>query len=299
MPDPLSTASITLPKDVAATVATKVSDASAIAKLSTRQPMIFADHGFVVFDSGAEAEVLGEGKLASAGATTLKTVNAKTVKVKTITRVSEELVAADEDSKLAIVKTIQNEQAAAIGRALDYVIFHGVNPRNGTPLNGVTALSASATAVTETTDAAADLDSLAAAVTDNYDISGIALSRKFAARLRATRVKNTGARLFPEVPLNLQAGQLDGIPAATSATVNGRVITKDTGVRAFLGDFNLIRWGLSRDITAKVLTAGDPDGAGYDLQRAGQVALSCEAIIAAAVLEPKAFAVLKTAAAGA
>lgn len=291
----LTTGSITLPKTVAATVAAKVSDASAIAKLSTKEPMLFADHGFVVFDSGAEAEVLGEGALASAGATTLKTVNAKTFKVKTITRVSDELVYADEDNKLAIVNTIQSEQAAAIGRAIDYVVFHAVNPRTGTALDGYTALSSAATVVTETTDAAADLDSLAAAVSEDYDITGIAMSRKYAAALRATRVKNTGARLFPEVPLNLDAGQLDGIKAATSATVNGRAITTDTGVRAFLGNFDLIRWGLSRDITAKILTAGDPDGAGYDLARAGQVALACEATVAAAVLEPKAFAVLKTA----
>lgn len=288
-----ATSNIILPRDVAATIADKVKDSSTIAKLSAATPTLFAEHGYVVFNGAGEAEVLAEGQKASKSDADFKTVTAKTFRVSTISRVNEEVAYADEDSRLEVISSLQADQAAQIGRALDYVIYHAVNPRTGTALDGYTALSGTAVSVEETSDAAADLDSLANAVSDDYDITGIALSRKFAARLRSTRVKNTGARLFPEVPLNLDAGQVDGIKAATSATVNGRAISKDTLCRAFLGNFDLIKWGLARDITAELIPYGDPDNTGVDLKGSGQVAYRCTAHIAAAVLEPKAFAVLK------
>ena len=99
---------------------------------------------------------------------------------------------------------------------LDYVIYHAFNPKPKTTLDGFTALSTSAVQVTASGDDVEDIDALAEAVSDEYDINGIAMSKTWAARLRKLRVPATGMRLYPEIPISLQVGNLDGIPAATS-----------------------------------------------------------------------------------
>ena len=97
------------------------------------------------------------------------------------------------------------------------------------------ALTAGASAVTATADPAADLDALVEKVNEDYDISGVALSKAWANALRKLRVAATGARQFPEIPLNLKTGSLDGIAAATSGTVNGKLAKTPTKVLAIMG----------------------------------------------------------------
>ena len=111
--------------------------------------------------------------------------------------------------------------------------------------------------------------------------------------MRKLRVPGTGARVFPEVPLNLAVSNIEGVAAATSSTVNGQKATTPTKVLAIAGDFSMIRWGMVRDIMAELIEFGDPDGAG-DLKRTNEVAYRTEAVYAYGVLDPKAFAVLKS-----
>ena len=144
-----------------------------------------------------------------------------------------------------------------------------------------------------TDDRVADLDSLAEAVNDAYDINGIALTKTMANELRKIRVPATGQRFYPEIPINLQVGTLDGINAATSGTVNGRLIEPDTGILAFLGDFSLIRWGMVRDIWSEIIAYGDPDNTGKDLKGVNQIAYRTEAVYSYAILDPKGISVLK------
>ena len=111
------------------------------------------------------------------------------------------------------------------------------------------------------------------------------------------------ARLYPEIPLSLNVGNIEGIPAACSGTVNGRLVantttvdgtevtTYGTTVLGIMGNFGLIRWGFVRDIMAEVIEYGDPDGGG-DLKRYNQIAFRTEAVLAWAVLDPAAFAIL-------
>ena len=129
----------------------------------------------------------------------------------------------------------------------------------------------------------------------DYDINGFALSRKFAADLRKLRIPATGQRLYPEIPLSLNVGNIDGIPAATSGTVNGRRCKTDPKVAGIMGDFSTIKWGMVRDMTSEIIEYGDPDNTGQDLKGYNQIAYRTEAVLAYAVLDPKAFAVLKSA----
>lgn len=289
----LTTAKITLPTDVAVGIVNKASDTSTIAALSPSTPMLFRDQEYMVFNPTAEAEVVEEGAQKGAYEVSTSPVTAKRVKLQTTTRVTSELEWADEDNRTQIIESIVADQAAAFARALDYVVYHAINPKSGEALGeGYTALSGTATQVTSTGDAVEDIDAIVDAIAAIYDVNGIALSKTFAASLRKVRVPSTGLRLYPEIPMNLQAGTIDGIKAATSGTVSGALAKAATNVLAFAGDFSVIKWGLVRDMTAQVIPYGDPDGAG-DLQRTNQIAYRTEGVYGFAVLDPKAIACLK------
>lgn len=288
------TSKIKLPSKAVTEILGKVKDTSTIAALSPSQPQKFVDTTHLIFVPTAEAEVVAEGAKKGSYDIATKPVEGKRVKIVTTTRVSDELRWADEDNQLEIISAIKDDQAAAMGRALDYVVYHSINPKSGELLEGYTSLVSGAHAVTASSDAVANIDSLSDELLD-WNITGFALSRTLANDLRKVRVKNTGLRLFPEIPLSLNAGNVDGIPAATSGTVNGRLAKTPTNVLGIMGDFGMIKWGMVRDVWSEIIEYGDPDNIGLDLKGSNQVAFRTEAVLSYAVLDPEAFAVLKSA----
>lgn len=288
------TKKIKLPREVVTELLNKAKDTSTIAKLSPSKPQKFVDVNHMIFNPSSEAEVVEEGAKKGSYELNFTPIEGKRVKVVTTTRVSDELRWADEDNKMEIVDNILADQNAAIGRSLDYVVYHAVNPKGGSKLSGYTALTANAVSVTSGESPVEDIDKLVDALMD-YDINGFALSKKYASDLRKLRVPATGQRLYPEVPLNLNAGNIDGIDAAVSGTVNGRLATEQTKVLGIMGDFALIKWGMVRDIWSEIIEYGDPDQTGVDLKAHNQIAFRTEAVYAYAILDPKGFAVLKSA----
>lgn len=288
----MDTSKIKLPAEVTRAIINKVGNTSTIAALSPSTPQLFLNEDYVVFNGAAEAEVVAEGQTKSSYEQTASYITGKKFKVQCTTRVTEELKWADEDNRLEIISSIQEDQTKAIARALDYVIYHAIDPKSGTELSGYDALTANAVAVTDSGDDIANVDALADAVNE-YEINGVALSRTWASRLRKLRVPATGMRFYPEIPINLAAGTLDGIPAATSTTVDGVKATTATKVLGIMGDYSLIKWGMIRDIWAEVIQYGDPDQTGVDLKAHNQIAYRTEAMFSYAVLDPNAFAVLK------
>lgn len=289
-----NTTNIKLPVEIAKDLVSKVADTSVIQTLSASSPAIFANRASILFTQDPEAEIVGESTQHSSQTVGMKPVDHTIKKLSVTVRFSNEVQWADEDSQLQIVDAIVDKSAAALGRGLDYLVFHGLNPATGMAATGLTALTAGATAVTATTDPAADLDALADAVDPGYSISGIGLSKAYASSLRKVRVKNTGLRMFPEIPINLNTGVVDGLAAATSNTVSGTLAKTATKVLAVMGDFNLIKWGIVRDINIETIETGDPDGLG-DLKRLGQIAYRAEVVYSYAVIDPRGFAVLKSA----
>lgn len=290
----MDTTKFKLPVEVTQAIINKVGNTSTIAALSPSTPQLFLNEDYIVFNGAAEAEVVAEGQQKNSYEQTASYITGKKFKVQCTTRVTEELKWADEDNRLEIISSIQEDQTKAIARALDYVIYHAINPKSGTELEGYTALTANAVTVTDSEDDIANVDALADAVNE-YEINGVALSRTWASRLRKLRVPATGMRFYPEIPINLAAGTLDGIPAATSTTVDGKKATTPTKVLGIMGDYSLIKWGMIRDIWAEVIQYGDPDQTGVDLKAHNQIAYRTEAMFSYAVLDPKAFAVLKAA----
>lgn len=287
----MDTTKVVLPRSVATYIKDNTKGHSTIAALSPAQPQLFADADHLVFDGASEAEVVGEGQVKSSYEQPVTNLVGRRFKVQTTTRVTNELQWADEDNQLEIIQAIQADQVAALGRVLDYVVYHAFNPKPKAELEGFAKLSEAAVQVTASNDPVADVDKLTDALV-NYDVNGIALSKTWASALRKVRVES-GQRLYPEIPINLQAGTFEGIAASTSPTVNGSLIDPPTGVLAFMGDFSKVRWGFVRDITAEVIPYGDPDQTGVDLKAHNQVAYRTEATYAYAVIDPAAFAVLK------
>lgn len=290
----LDSSKVVLPTSVTTYIKENTKGTSTIAALSPSTPQLFANSENLVFDGAAEAEVVEEGKQKSSYEQEVTSLVGKRFKVQTTTRVTNELQWADEDNQLQIIKAIQEDQVKALGRALDYVVYHAINPKLGTVMDGYSKLAAAARQVAATDNPVDDLDALTDELMD-YEINGIAISKPWAASLRKLRVPATGLRLYPEIPINLNVGTLDGISAATSATVNGSIAKEPTNVQAIIGDFSKIKWGFVRDITAEIIPYGDPDGAGVDLKAHNQIAYRTEAVYAYTVLDPQAFAVLKTA----
>lgn len=300
MPNALSTSSIVLPASVATVVAGKAKDTSTIATLSPNAPKPFSDDKYLIFNGDSEAEVVEEGAARSGYTQEIpEPIVGKRFTVQTVTRVSKQLMWADEDDQLEIINAIQEDQAKAMGRALDYVVYHAVQPKTGLALSGYTALHDVANKTylgNEIADATDDqlirsIDNMAELVNDLYDINGVAIAKTYSNALRKIRIPSSMTRLYPEIPLNLNVGVLEGVNAACSGTVNGRLAQTPTNVLAFMGDFSMIKWGYVREMTAELIPYGDPDGQG-DLKRYGQVAYQTEATYVYSVVAPDAFAVL-------
>lgn len=184
----MDTSKIKLPAEVTRAIINKVGNTSTIAALSPSTPQLFLNEDYMVFNGAAEAEaeVVAEGQKKSSYEQEASYITGKKFKVQCTTRVTEELKWADEDNRLEIINSIQEDQTKAIARALDYVIYHAIDPKGGTTLTGYDALTANAVAVTDTGDDIANVDALADAVNE-YDINGVALSRTWASRLRKDR----------------------------------------------------------------------------------------------------------------
>ena len=106
----LDTTKIKLPRSVATELINKVKDTSTIAALSPAKVETFADQDHLIFNSSSEAEVVAEGAKKGSYEASFSTVEGKRVKIVTTTRVSDELVWADEDNQLQIISSIQADQ---------------------------------------------------------------------------------------------------------------------------------------------------------------------------------------------
>lgn len=296
-----STENFEMPTVLQKRVIRKMQEKSVISALSTAEPSIFANEEYMVFSKEPEAEFVGENEAKSSADFGFSTVVAKPHKVQTTIRLSSEVQWADEDGQLQIVSTVLDSLGTAAARALDYGIIHGINPLTGevSPLisaESMTTMVPAANKVAATADPVKDLDNLPDAVIANYDVNGIALDRQFASELRKVRVDATGLRLFPEIGLNLDPGSIDGIRSVTSDAVSGkRLATTPTGVKAIIGDWSMLKWGMVRSFAITAIPYGDPDGLG-DLARYNQIAYRAESVFSWGILDPLAFAFLTSAA---
>jgi hypothetical protein len=133
----LNTGQLQLPNQILDPWLGKVIYGSTVATLSGATPMRFGPGQTMTFAIG-EAEYVGEG--ADKGPTTIEPT------VKTVTpfkfhktvRWTEEVKWANEDIQLQAIEMILIQIQPALSRALDFGVFHGINPTGGAPVTAMT-----------------------------------------------------------------------------------------------------------------------------------------------------------------
>jgi hypothetical protein len=289
----LATGSLTIPKQKITPWLGAIQNGSCVASLSAQTPMTFGEGESWTFDIG-EAEYVAEGgdKGASTATPTSKTI--KPFKFHKTLRMNEEVLWADEDRQLEVVDEILALIQPALSRALDFGVFHEINPTGGAV---VAAMNGGLTDTTNSVEyVAADkpyvsLDAADALVlADGFVPRDIALDPVYAGKFSALRGTNSEVKLYPNFRLGLETSELDGHRASVSNTVGATsVLAVDTDVRAFVGDFSAIRWGVQKSIGLEVIKYGDPDGGG-DLKRKNQVAFRAEVVYGWGIANLNAFA---------
>lgn len=290
----LITTDFTLPREVADGIWKKAQTTSTIARLAGAEPQKFGQTNVMTLTAAPKAELVGESAQKSPTPTTYGNKTVNPFKLQVTMRTSNEVMWADEDYQLGILSDMIGNAGIALGRALDLVGYHKINPLTGTVAQAVTE------GISDTTNSATlangkyDQAIEAAAgliIADGYTPTGIALDPTMAFGL-ATQRDTQEHRLYPEIGYGTNLSAFEGMAAAVGDTVSGKQeipSASATNIIAFVGQFDAFRWGVQRDIAAHLIEYGDPDGLG-DLQRLNQVAIRAEIVYGIGIMDKDAFA---------
>jgi len=287
----LTTGDLVIPKEILEPWIKKVSEGSVISTLSAQTPMKFGKGEAFVFNIG-EAEYVGEG--ANKGPSTITKTSQTTdpFKFHKTVRWTEEVQWADEDHQLGVVQEILSQIQPSLSRALDFGVIHGINPTGGAAVAAMTQRLVNTTKTVEVgteapytyIDAADNL-----LLADGFVPSDIALDPKFTNGFSTLR-DASGRKLYPDLNLGSDISTLEGHRAATSRTVGATgVAAVDPKLRAIVGDFSAVRWGIQKVLGLEVIKYGDPDGQG-DLKRNNQIAFRAEVVYGWGIADLGAFA---------
>ena len=263
----------------------KVKGHSSIIKLAKQMPVAFSGNDIFIFSLDGEAAIVGEGDQKPAGDATVAPITVNPVKVVYQHRVSDEFLRASEEKALSMLEAFTDGFSKKIGRALDIMAFHGVNPATlvASEKIGQNHLDTCAS-VTYTSGKPETALTDSIALIGDYDVTGYALSKTFATDLG--NYKENGVSQYPEFKMGANPGKLVG----TACDVNSTVTKGNTKAMAYVGDFEgAFRWGYADQIPMEVIQFGDPDGQG-DLKRTNEVVLRAEAWIGWGILDKDAFA---------
>ena len=118
-------------------------------------------------------------------------------------------------------------------------------------------------------------------------IAGIAFDPTYAWTIATARYAD-GRKKYPEVGFGVNVSSFEGLRASASSTVSGQPEAADQKVRAIVGDWSQLVWGVQRRVPVERILYGDPDGQG-DLKRNNQIALRTEVVYGWAVMDLDAF----------
>lgn len=291
----LSTGDITLPKTIADGMFQKAVSGSVVSVLSGAEPMQFGEVDIMTFDTPPKAEYVGEGSDKASSDVGFGSKTAKPHKVQVTMRFNEEVQWADEDHQLGVLSTLGAAGGTALARALDLGVIHRVNPLTGGQVSTIPStdvLGNTTNVASVTTDPDRDVEDAAGDIIDDGFIpTGIAFDPSFAWSLSTARY-NDGRKKYPELGLTVAPTMFEGLPVSTSSTVSGQPEVSDTGFRAIVGDWSLLRWGVQRRVPIELIRYGDPDNQG-DLKRKNQIALRLEVVYGWVVLDLDGFAVVQ------
>ena len=301
MATPLLTPALDLAAHTASGIWKKNIKSGIIGSLTPDDPQIMVGStDFFTFTGTPKAELVGEGGNKSSMDGTPAKKTSKTYKVQLTYRFSDEIRYADEEYRLRLMEALAGNIATGVSRAADLVTIHGVNPITGQVAQSVAdyiTKSGNGWTVNSTTaHPEEDLDEAAGKLQGaGYAATGLAMDPVYAGKLARAKKAN-GDRVFPELGLGFNVDRIAGIQAAVSNTVSGTAegVASATGVGGIMADWSALKWGIARYVPLHLIEYGDPDGAG-DLQRTNEVAIRAEVVFGFAILDDKAFAIIKQA----
>ena len=293
----LATNNITLPKNIAAGLFKKATTGSAVAQLAGAEPQQFGEVTHMTLTGRPRAEYVGEGADKASTNVAFGTKVASPHKVQVTMRFNEEVLWADEDYQLGILSTLSDEGGLALARALDLGVLHGINPLTGNVIAGIVpgdriASTTNAVELTTGTLTTPDIVLEQAAglvIADGYVPNGIAFDPTYAWTIATARYSD-GRKKYPEFGFGANISAFEGLTAASSSTVSGTPeATAPTNIKAIVGQWNLLRWGVQRRVPVELIRYGDPDGQG-DLKRKNQIALRLEVVYGWGIMDLDGFA---------
>lgn len=296
----LATSNITLPKTIAAGMFAKATTGSAVAALSGSEPQQFGEVTHMTLTGRPRAELVGEGAQKGSTNTTFGTKVVTPHKFQVTQRFNQEVKWADEDYQLGILQTLSEEGSLALARALDLGVFHGINPLTGTAAASIVAGDRIGTTTNKVELTTATLNTpdlvieqaAGLVIADGYLPTGIAFDPRYAWNVATARYAD-GRKKYPELGFGSNITSFEGLQAFSSSTVSGLPeATADSGIKAIVGQWDLLRWGVQRSIPVEVIEHGDPDGQG-DLKRQNQIALRLEVVYGWGVLDLDGFSTIE------
>lgn len=283
--------SATFPHDLVKEVFNTAQGHSSVAKLSEQVPVSFSGTDVMVFQLDGEVNLVGENAAKAEHDNSNHIVPMKPVKIEYGARVSDEFLRSTEEKQLDIMRGFADGFSKKIARGLDIMVFHGVNPKTGTPATGLIGANSldtntDVTAVTyvpATPDIEGNIATGLAALGD-YDFNGLAIDKTASSELAKLTIN--GVKQYPQLAWGANPGVINGVATDINTTVSAV-----TGKHGYMGDFkNAFKWGYADVVNFDVIEYGDPDNSGKDLKGYNQVYLRAEAHIGWAIFDGKAFA---------
>lgn len=263
---------------------------SSIAKMIPSAPIAFNGNTEFTFSMDKGVAVVGESAEKPAGDAKVTPVTIRPIKVVYQSRVSNEFIYASEEAKLNYLKAFADGFSKTLAKGLDLMIMHGTNPATGTASSAVIGnnhldyvianYDSGANVITATANPDADINS---ALDKVEDATGIIIGKTMRGSIAGLTVN--GANKYPEFAWGATPNTLGGMKLDSNSTVEANSAT----ARAYVGDWNALKWGFAKQIPLEVIEYGNPDGQG-DLKLTNEVVLRSEAFIGWGILDASSFA---------
>lgn len=273
----------------------KVKGHSSVAKMIPSEPLPFNGITEFTFSMDNKISVVGESGSKPAGGAKAEPVVVRPIKVVYQSRVSDEFLIASEEAKLNYLKAFSEGFAKMLAEGMDEMILHGVNPASGEAASAVIGnnhldyvianYASGANVITYLHDSTAPDVNVDEAIAKLDNPNGVILGKTIRTAIAALNI--SGAQKYPEFTWGRTPDSLGGmvLDSNKSVEVNG------ANARAYVGNWNALKWGFAKEMPLKVIEYGNPDGAG-DLQQSNEVVLRSEAYIGWGILDEAAFAMV-------
>lgn len=286
------------PEELIPELMNKTTGYSTLAALCKSTPIPFNGLKEFTFQLDKEIDVVAESGAKGKGGVTVSPVTIVPVKVEYGARISDEFMEAAEKEQIEILRAFTDGFARKLARGFDIMAFHGHNPRTGSASSviGENHFDAKVTQEHKPADLTdpdgAVEEAIAIVQKKENEVNGLITDTTLKNALAKLKGSD-GGKLYPELAWGNNPGVINGLAMQTTAGI-GDETNHDHGL---VGDFqNSFKWGYSKNIPMEIIQYGNPDNDTSlgDLKGHGQIYLRAEAYIGWGILNPDAFAWIRT-----